>query len=252
MLIPGLVSVTFRQKTRAEIAQLMQKAALPAIEWGGDVHIPADKYDSDEFEDALTEAAYLCSSGKIYTASFGSYYRCDRHDEVNSAITLSLDAPNIRVWAGNKNSEDASDNDRRNTVSFIRELCEELAPHGVTVSTEFHGGTLTNEYHSALRLIEEVGCENFRTYWQPNQFRDEEYNVAALKSVLPYLSSVHVFTWDAHARYPLADGEKKWRNYIDIIESFGGDHHMLMEFVKDDSEEQFLRDAEVLNRWLGR
>lgn len=252
MLIPGLVSVTFRQKTRAEIAQLMQKASLSAIEWGGDVHIPAVEYGTEELERALTEAAYLCSSGKIYTASFGSYYRCDKYDETNSAITLSLDAPNIRVWAGNKNSEDATEEDRRKVVGLIRELCDRLAPHGVTVSTEFHGGTLTNEYHSALKLIEEVERENFRTYWQPDQFKDEEYNVAALKALLPYLSSVHVFTWDSHARHPLADGEKKWRNYIDIIESFGGDHHMLMEFVKNDSEEQFLRDAEVLNGWLGK
>ena len=36
----GLVSVTFRDKTPAEIVSEVKKAGLDAIEWGGDVHVP--------------------------------------------------------------------------------------------------------------------------------------------------------------------------------------------------------------------
>lgn len=253
MLIPGLVSVTFRKLSRAEIAALMRRAALPAIEWGGDVHVPTVEV-ADEFtvENALTEAAYYSANGKFYIASYGSYYRCDRYSPYSGEAAMSLNAPNIRVWAGQRGSADA-DAEYRKTVSHnIRLLCDEMAPHGITVSTEFHGGTLTDNYDSALRLIDEVGRENFCTYWQPNQFMDDEYNVSALKAVLPYLSNVHVFTWDSSRCYPLAEGESKWRHYIDIIQSFGGSHHMLLEFVKDDSAEQFLRDADTLKRWIAQ
>lgn len=251
MLIPGLVSVTFRKLSRADIAELMHRSELPAIEWGGDVHVPTIE-TADEFtvENALTEAAYYSADGKFYIASYGSYYRCDTYSPYSGETAVSINAPNIRVWAGQRGSADADTEYRKTVARYIQLLCDEMAPHGITVSTEFHGGTLTDNYDSTLRLINEVERDNFSTYWQPNQFRDEEYNTAALKAVLPYLSNVHVFTWDSSHRYPLADGEAKWRRYIDIIRSHGGSHHMLLEFVKDDSIEQFLRDAETLKGWL--
>ncbi len=40
MFLPGLVSITFRQLTAAEIIALMTQAGLAAIEWGGDIHVP--------------------------------------------------------------------------------------------------------------------------------------------------------------------------------------------------------------------
>jgi len=40
MLIPGLVSVTFRQLTVPEIGELATECGLQAVEWGGDVHVP--------------------------------------------------------------------------------------------------------------------------------------------------------------------------------------------------------------------
>ena len=196
---------------------------------------------------------YLPEDGSgIRTVSYGSYYRCDgdevlRENDVKCAAALS--APNIRVWAGKKGSGDASAADRAEVCANIRKTCAAAAAYGMTVSTEFHGGTLTDEYTSAVRLFEEAASDNFRLYWQPNQFRDEAYNLAALRAVLPYLSNVHVFTWSGHSRYPLRDGESLWRKYIDIIAADGRDHAMLLEFVCDDTEEQLYRDAETLHSW---
>ena len=48
MLIPGLVSVTFRSLSQNEIANLMCRSELKAIEWGGDVHIPVKDYPTEE------------------------------------------------------------------------------------------------------------------------------------------------------------------------------------------------------------
>lgn len=254
MLIPGLVSVTFRSLSQNEIANLMCRSELKAIEWGGDVHIPVKddptEEDMEKLDEALSNASYLSESGKFYIASFGSYYRCEGYATLHAAAAVSIGAPNIRVWAGRRSSADADESYRALVVKNIQNLCDEMKEHGITVSTEFHGGTLTDEVDSALRLINDVERENFMTYWQPNQFRDEEYNVTALKKVLPYVSNVHVFTWDAKNRYPLEDGEKIWRKYIDIIKGSGRNHHLLLEFVKDDSVEQFYRDAEVLKSWV--
>lgn len=249
MLIPGLVSVTFRKLSRTEIAGLMVNAGLSAIEWGGDVHVPSDA-DDDVLENALTEAAHFASQGKFYIASYGSYYRCDSPLAPDLNVAVSLDAPNIRVWAGSRGSADADPEYRQKVVRHIRKLCDAAREHNMTVSTEFHGGTLTDHYESCVRLINEVERNNFCTYWQPNQFRDEDYNLAALNAVLPWLSNVHVFTWAGHNKYPLIDGAERWKRYIDILRNHGGTHHMLMEFVCDDTVEQFYRDAETLHEWL--
>lgn len=255
MLIPGLVSVTFRNLSRLDIAVLMKKSGLSAIEWGGDVHVPSKDMpltpvQSAEIDDALSEALYVSTVGKFYTASYGSYYRCESDFNAYLHTAVGLEAPNIRVWAGTRGSADADPEYREMIVGHLQMMCDVAKYHNMTVSTEFHGGTLTDHYESCVRLINEVERENFFTYWQPNQFRDEEYNIAALNAVLPYLSNVHVFTWEGHNKFPLAHGADKWKRYINILNNGGGTHHMLLEFVCDDTEEQFCRDAETLLDWL--
>ena len=185
--------------------------------------------------------------------TYGSYYRCNGKDEDIDAVVRTaeaIDAKNLRVWAGTHGSMDTSDAERFSVTENLKKVCRAASSRGLTVSPEFHGGTLTDHYESAIRLAEDVGEDNLRLYWQPNQFRDDEYNLAALRAVLPLLSNVHVFTWAGHEKFPLADGERMWRRYIDIIAADGKDHGMLLEFVCDDTEEQLYRDAEMLHGWL--
>jgi 3-dehydroshikimate dehydratase len=40
-MLPGLCSVSFRALPAAEVAERAAAAGLSAIEWGGDVHVPA-------------------------------------------------------------------------------------------------------------------------------------------------------------------------------------------------------------------
>ena len=40
MISSGLVSVTFRKLSPAEIVDLVRQAGLNCIEWGGDIHVP--------------------------------------------------------------------------------------------------------------------------------------------------------------------------------------------------------------------
>lgn len=245
MLTAGLVSVTFRQLSRSEIAEVMKKSAITAIEWGADIHVPPNDTA------AADDAAEICRTNGIVTASYGSYYRCSANEDEMDAVIASavrLGTGHIRVWAGSKGSADADD--RADTVRNLKTFAKKSAAHGIRVSPEFHGGTLTDHYESAVRLAEEVAEDNLSLYWQPNQFRDDDYNRAALRAVLPYLSNVHVFTWDSKAWYPLADGERMWREYIDIISSSGRDHNLLMEFVVGHSPDQFARDAETLKNWI--
>lgn len=101
--------------------------------------------------------------------------------------------------------------------------------------------------------MRELDRENAYLYWQPNQYRDIEFNVMSLEKVLKYVSTVHVFAWDARSgnciRYPLADHADVWKRYLDILASDNREHALLLEFVKDDSDADFVSDAKTLNEW---
>ena len=246
MLIPGLVTVTFRPLGREEICRAAQKAALSRLEWGGDIHVPPMD------EEAAADAVLLTRKYGLEADTYGSYYRSTPEEDAGAIAETArrLGVRNVRIWAGRKGSADVSGEERKSIVDYARALCASV-PDGVTVSAEFHQGTLTDRYESAVRLAEEVGAPNFRLYWQPNQFMDDGYNLAAVRAVLPYLSNVHVFTWKGREKFPLADGERLWRQYIETIASDGLDHGLFLEFVCDDTVEQLYRDAEVLHGWIG-
>lgn len=248
MLTPGLVTVTFRRFDRAKICAVAQKAGLPLLEWGGDIHVPPTD------PDAARDAVRLTEEAGLAVDTYGSYYYCtDEEDPEPVARTAALlGAKNIRVWAGKRGCADSDTANRRAVADNLRRFSERAAREGWTVSTEFHQGTLTDRYESAVRLADEVGMDNFRLYWQPNQFLDDAYNLAAVRAVLPYLSNVHVFTWSGRDKFPLADGERMWRQYLEIIREAPGDHGLFLEFVCDDTEEQLYRDAETLHGWLAK
>ena len=245
MLTPGLVTVTFRRFSRQEICDTAQKAGLSLLEWGGDIHVPPE--DPDAARDALT----LTKAAGLTADTYGSYYRCTPEEDPAPIVRAAeiLGVRNVRIWAGRKGSRDADEEDRASVAAAARKLCA-MVPEGVTVSAEFHQGTLTDHYESALRLWEEVAAPNFRLYWQPNQFMDDDYNLAAVRAVAPHLSNVHVFTWAGNDKFPLADGERLWRRYLDTVRESGGDHGLLLEFVCDETADQLYRDAETLREWL--
>lgn len=44
----------------------------------------------------------------------------------------------------------------------------------------------------------------------------------------------------------MEDGTQEWSKYLKSVNKLEGEHYALIEFVKDDLEEQFLKDAQVL------
>ena len=246
MFTPGLVTVTFRGFTREEVCRTARNAGLSLLEWGGDIHVPP------EDDAAAADALNRTKAYGLNVDTYGSYYHCVPEEDPAPVVrrAVSLGAKNLRIWAGKKASAEADEADRKIVADRIREVCA-MVPAGMTVSTEFHQWTLTDHYESAVRLWDEVGADNFRLYWQPNQFMDDAYNLAAVRAVLPHLSNVHVFTWAGQDKFPLRDGERMWRQYLDVIRSDGKDHGLLLEFVCDGTADQLYRDAETLREWIG-
>ncbi len=167
MIHSGLVSISFRQLNTDEIIDLVGSEGLTGIEWGGDLHVPHGKLDIAQEVAEKTQAAGLS------VAAYGSYYMVGVSQEkglafddvLNTAIKLKTDK--IRLWAGDKNSEDADADWTKKIVAESKELAKKAADQGVMLVYEFHNNTMTNTYKSAVRLMESIDNPNFQSYWQP-------------------------------------------------------------------------------------
>jgi len=245
----GLVSVTFRHLHPNEIADLVVQAGLETIEWGGDIHVPHGDFKQAETVRQLTAARGLA------VAAYGSYYRAGQGEPFRSVLdtAVALGAPTIRIWAGIKGSSKTDSAERAAIVKDIRECCESAVRAGLTLSLEYHRGTLTDELESCLRLAEEVGHSGLRLYWQPDTLVSHEQRLGGLKLVMPFLTNVHAFHWTRlhgeNVRHALDQGEGEWQDYLGVLRQAGFAGDLLIEFVKGDAPNQFMNDARTLRAW---
>lgn len=248
IFIPGMVSVTFRRLNREKIVSLVKEAGLEAVEWGSDVHVPYADSNSAK------EARLVCESNGIIPVSYGSYYCKGERGFDTFAKTIEnaklLGTNNIRIWASNKDSEDMPANEKTEFVKEAQTLADMAKKENIDISFECHKGTLTNTPNAAIRLVEEIARDNVYLYWQPLQSEDIDENKRIIKLFMPYLKNVHVYAWKELERFELNEHEKAWREYIELIGNDTRKHALLLEFVKDDSTEQFMRDAETLLSWI--
>ncbi|CAM3063698.1 sugar phosphate isomerase/epimerase [Rariglobus hedericola] len=252
MIYPGLVSVTFRKLSPAEILALVKKAGLKGIEWGGDIHVPhGDLARAREVRELTLEHG-------LTTAAYGSYYRAGQSEGNGLAFervletAIELGAPTIRVWPGAAGSDVTDEEGRWKIIHDLRRIAAMAAKAGVSVSTEFHGGTLTDTNESAAQLLVEVDHPNLLTCWQPHNGEATDECVAGLREVQSRVSNIHVFHWwpTPADKHPLADGAERWGRFWPLIQDMPGDRYALLEFVQGDEPEAFLRDAATLREWL--
>ncbi len=236
----GLVSVTFRALDYDNIIDLTVRAGLGGIEWGGDIHVP-----HGDVTCAAAVAAATRQRG-LSVLSYGSYYRCDGGDfDAVLRTAVALDAPVIRVWAGGKDGGDASPDERDAIVADLRRVCDMAYACGVCIATEYHRNTLTDTQQSVVRLFDEVGRDNFYTYWQPLDNTTHEQNLRNIAQLcdLHKLWHIHAYHWVGRERLPLRGGADAWRAYVAAAYNAQA---VLLEFVKDDAPSQFLDDATCL------
>lgn len=253
MIIPGLVSITFRKLSPSEIIEIVAQAGLKVIEWGGDIHVP-----HGDIKQAETVARWTVDAG-LSVAAYGSYYRLATPDQptfesiVETAV--ALDVPTIRIWAGNRGSIEADDAYRQKVYEEAYQVAEMAQQSNISISLEFHDGTLADTQQSALQLINTVQHDNLKMYWQPPHRVPHEECIASLESFLPHLTNVHVFQWHRdhpipRIRYALSEGKTEWQVYLKHLKDSDQDHAAMLEFVKDDDPDCFREDASTLLSWI--
>ncbi|MBR5459301.1 MAG: sugar phosphate isomerase/epimerase [Clostridia bacterium] len=224
----GLCSISFRDRSVFDIVDAVKKASLDAVEWGSDVHAPV-------------------GSGRIDGAkcsSYGTYFKlgvtpiCELESYIETARVLGTDI--LRLWCGACGSGECSD--KNALFDICREASAIAEREGVTLCMECHQGTYTDTAESSLELMREVDSDNFRMYWQPNQYRTVEENIASAKAVAPFVKNIHVFNWEGDKKYPLIEAVDTWKRYLELF----GSGTLLLEFMPDGRLESLEREAEAL------
>lgn len=242
----GLCSVSFRKSNPGEIMNAVRTAGLSYIEWGSDVH--AKKEDLQ----MLARIASAQISMGISCSSYGTYFRLgetpvlELEAYIGAAGVLGTNV--IRVWCGNKNSQDYSESEKEALFAECKAAARIAEKYGAVLCMECHGGTYTNECDAALSLMTAVDSPAFRMYWQPNQYKTVEENLEYAKKIREYVENVHVFNWSGKEKYPLSDAVDTWKRYLNAL---GGNKTLLLEFMPDGSLESLKREAEALKEIAG-
>lgn len=256
MIRTGMVSATFREKRADDILRLCREAGLEGIEWSENAHVmPGDPKGAEALLEK-TQAAGLS------VAAYGSYYRLGENENPEETFRASLvsakalKAPLIRIWAGTAPSETVSRGQREALAKEAGLICRMAKSQNIRVALEWHKNTLTDTNASALKFLDETGDKNLYCLWQPTVALSMEQREEGLRLLRNYgqgdrLLNLHIYYWLDGVRRPLSEGVEEWKRYLRQInpkvQRFG-----LLEFVMNNTEEQFLKDAAVLHELLGR
>jgi 3-dehydroshikimate dehydratase len=270
MIKAGICSVTLAKCSVEEVLETAVQAGLHGIEWWGNGHVPHGDVE------CARRVCDLTSQAGLEVSSYGSYYRAGVSEADGLSFQSVLDtavalgAPTIRVWAGDRNTADADEAFIQNVVDDTNRIADLAAKQAVSVTFEFHGGSLTDQNETAIEFADRVRHPNVFFSWQPPHGYSLEHCLEGLQGLLPRLSTVHVYHWtigayekntvnetvrplvypDDFYRHPLSEGADRLRSYCDLIQKTGRDHFMLLEFVKDDSMDQVFADARTLTELI--
>ena len=257
MLDSGLVSITFRQLTPARIIDLVKESGLNCIEWGGDIHVPHGELK------IARSVRRQCADANIILPTYGSYYRSGCNIAKNPSINAVLDSAaelgvkQVRIWAGNEGSAQMTAGRRHEIIESLCQDSKIAATYGLQLSLEYHASTLTDSDESVKQLMTELQESPIKFYWQPVVGKNIQCHLDSLTTVSSRLAHIHAFNWQLDAagtlvRHPFADAMDNWQLILSYAAKISGTHTVMLEFVKDDSIEQFMRDAQKLQELLNR
>lgn len=223
----GFTTTSFRQiRSLEKIVEIAVDAKIDCIEWGGDKHIKS-------VADAR-RAKELCDKACIRINSYASYYRvgCKNAAEWKKICEISsaMGARSVRVWLGRADSEKTDGATYKAIVEDMKYICTVAKEYGLIVCPECHDNTFNNNTDAFLKIHAEVGCDNFKTYFQ-SRYRRLEYDLDRIERTLPYIETVHIsYSEQSREQFPKFDP-----TYIDAlldkIKQSGFDGNILIEYT---------------------
>lgn len=252
-----LCTIAFRDKLLDYSLDVLRKVGFDGVEiWGREPHV-AEKFD----ENRMRATRKLLDGKGVVPYVLGSYLRFGRTRnelDVQLGDTLHvarwLKTPLIRVWASDVGSAQANAHTWKQTVAEAQDACDRAAKLNMTLAVEMHGSTLADTADSSLRLVEEVGRDNFGLNFQLASVRDGDSTERRLSKVLPHVVHVHAQNYaeipshpaDALRRVPLSSGVASYPLLISTLRDAGYTGHVAVEFAYAEGPEKVNALAEDL------
>ena len=243
----GMTSLTLKNESVENVIKYAKKAGLDGIEWGvSETHVVLGD------DSSFTKIKELSRENKIDIFSLGSYCKMTDRSECDAALiaAVKLNAPIIRIWAGEKSpcgcSGEYADRIAENTVY----MAKKAEKYNIRLGFEYHHHTLTETADSAVELAKRIGCSNVGLYWQPDAECSAEENISSRNKVLPYsVGNIHIQNYTEAGGYMLLEKiNDRIHLYFDDIKD--KDYKLMIEFVKDGTAENLIKDAAVLKKLL--
>lgn len=226
MLI-GFTSTSFRQiKSIEKIVKIAVTAGADCIEWGGDIHVK-DLQSAKKTKE-------LCDNAGIKICSYGSYYRIgskntDKWCEI-CRIASALGAESVRVWLGSKDSEKTDAETYETIVEDAKSICSVAKEYNLTVCPECHDNTFNNNTDAFLKIRNDIGCDNFKTYYQ-SRYKRLGYDLDRIERTMPYIESVHIsYSEQSREQFPKRNPDYI-NSLLDRIVSLNFDGNLLIEYT---------------------
>lgn len=241
----GLCSVTFRKKSAAKVVEIAKKAGISYIEWGGDIHV------TNTEEARIVKS--ICDNEDIKICSYGSYYRvgcCDNSKwEEICLIATAMGASSVRVWLGEKNSEETMQTEYNRILDDLKCICSVAQRYNLLVCPECHDNTYNNNTDAFLKIENELKADNFKTYFQSRYFRFD-YDIDRIERTFDFIENVHVSYRDLAREQRF---KKKDKYYLDgllkKLSEMNFDGVVLVEFTKGSKVKQFFKDIRKLKSY---
>ena len=255
----GIVSISFRDRSPEQILTAASEAGLDAVEWGGDVHVPHGDLEAARLVRELSAAF------DTEIAEYGSYYAIGKSDPslfediLNTARDLGTNV--IRVWAHQgKASDSFSEEEYQACVADAKRICAMAGD--ITVALECHPNTLTDEYHTELKFIRDVGCDNLGINLDPaNLIMYGKGNpVDALDVFGKYVREIH----GKDGKYPtngknlgcetrIGEGKVDYPRFIAKLKEIGFDGNIIIEreISGEEQKRDILESTALLRELIG-
>jgi sugar phosphate isomerase/epimerase len=233
----ALCTIAFQDRPFFEVLELAASVGFNGVEpWGKPDHLPLTAAD-----ERVREVKRKLDSLGLTCSHYGSYLRLgedkaaarQKADMIRSIdIARMLGTKIIRIWAGNKNSEELSADEWSRIVSDARQYCALAESAGVLLAMEMHGNTLTNRSSAMLELIRQVNRPSLRANFQILNDTEDAYERAAQAG--PYAVMCHAQNVAAAGKeLPLiSEGIVDFRRIYRILQGFGFDGFFEVEFVR--------------------
>ncbi len=240
----GFTSTSLRPYSVEEVAEIAVKAKAEIIEWGSDRHIrtPAD----------AVKARKLCDDNGILCSAFGTYYRIGSGKADEWALicetAAQLGAPCIRTWLGTKGSRSTSEKEYNLILEDARKAAETAKSFNLIISNECHPNTYNDTTESSLKFLNDVGCDNIKTYYQ-SWYRNEKEDKEKLFALIDYVTDVHISFSELVKFQRFHKKDDKFTEKILLwLKELDFKNGLLIEFTKGSKAENLIKDTERLRK----